>query len=129
MDCCENIQDLGCFGFCDTIVTGVEAPASGTYIISLVGGGGIASYEFTAGDEITFTNPFNEDSVAVFQILMDGTPVSNGIYDCYQVKVTSGVNIAQAETSGVNSFNVYYNGVLIDSFNSSDSVVTINIYP
>lgn len=129
MACCDNIYDLGCIGFCDTISTGVDAATTGTYVISLVGGGGIASYTFTAGDEITFTNPFNEDSVAVFQILKDGEPVANGIYDCYQVTVRSGVNIAQAETSGVNTFNVYYNGVLIDSFDSSDSVVTINIYP
>lgn len=128
-DCCQNTPlDLGCVGFCDTISTGVNAPSTGTYVISLVGAGGYASYDFTNGEEITFTNPFNEDAVAVFQILKDGSPVTSGIYDCFQVKVNAGVNLAQVEEGGENTFNVYYNGFQIDSFSSSDDIVTINIY-
>lgn len=92
-DCCSNILDLGCVGFCDTIETGVNAPATDTYVISLVGVGGYASYDFTIGTEITFTNPFNEDDVAVFQILRNGVVVENGIYDCYQVKIKTAISL------------------------------------
>lgn len=93
-DCCDNTPvDLGCVGFCDTISTGVNAPATGTYVISLIGAGGYASYTFTIGQEITFTNPFNEDAIAIFQILRNGEPVLSGIYDCFQVKVNAAINL------------------------------------
>lgn len=129
-DCCSNIYDLGCVGFCDTIETGVTAPATGTYVISLIGAGGVASFDFTAGEEIRFVNPFNEDSVAVFQILRSGIVVENGVYDCYEVKVTAGLTLAAASNDVIlNTFNVYLNGVLIDTFTSTDTTVNINIYP
>lgn len=92
-DCCAEIYDLGCVGFCDTISTGVTAPATDTYVISLVGVGGYASYTFTIGTEITFTNPFNEDSVSVFQILRGGVAISSGIYDCFQVRVKTAISL------------------------------------
>lgn len=92
-DCCDNILDIGCVGFCDTIETGVSAPATDTYVISLVGAGGFASYTFTIGEEITFTNPFNEDSVTVFQILRNGVAVSSGIYDCFQVTIKPAISL------------------------------------
>lgn len=93
-DCCsDGALNLGCVGFCDTIETGVLAPSTGTYVISLIGSGGYASYAFTIGTEITFTNPFNEDSVAVFQILLDGEPVSSGIYECFQIKVNPAISL------------------------------------
>lgn len=92
-DCCDNILDIGCVGFCDTIETGVSAPATDTYVISLVGAGGFASYTFTIGQEITFTNPFNEDSVTVFQILRNGVAVSSGVYDCFQVTIKPAISL------------------------------------
>lgn len=130
MDCCEDgYLDLGCVGFCDTIETGVTAPATDTYVISLVGAGGYASYSFTSGQEITFTNPFNEDSVAIFQILRNGVAISSGVYECFKVKVNAGVSLVEAGDEGVNTFNVYLNGVLVDTFDSSESIININIYP
>lgn len=130
MDCCENILDLGCVGFCDTIETGVNAPATDTYVISVIGAGGTASYDFTIGEEIRFTNPFNEDATATFQILRNGAVVQNGIYDCYKVKVTAGMTLAAASNDGIlNTFNVYLNGVLNNTFTSTDTTVNINIYP
>lgn len=93
-DCCTNGSlDLGCVGFCGTIETGVNAPATDTYVISLVGVGGYASYTFTVGTEITFTNPFNEDAVAVFQILRNGVALTSGVYDCFQVKVNAAISL------------------------------------
>lgn len=92
-DCCENIMDLGCVGFCDTIETGVNAPATDTYVISVIGAGGTASYDFTIGEEIAFGNPFNEDAITVFQILRNGTAVQSGIYDCFQVKITAAISL------------------------------------
>lgn len=93
-DCCtDGFLDLGCVGFCDTIETGVNAPATGEYVISLVGVGGYASYTFTIGTEITFENPFNEDSVAVFQILRNGEPLSSGVYECFQVKINPAISL------------------------------------
>lgn len=128
MECCDNILDLGCVGYCDTIETGVTAPATATYKISLVGSGGVVEYDFTSGAEIRFTNPFNEDSVAVFQILRNGVPLTSGVYDCFQVKVKSGLNTTGSTTDITNTFNVYYNGTLIDTVESSDTTVTINIF-
>lgn len=126
-DCCTNGSlDLGCVGFCDTISTGVLAPEDGTYVISLIGAGGFVSYEFTEGEEIAFTNPFNEDAVAVFQILLDGIPLESGIYDCFQVKVNAGVNLTGS--AGENTFNTYFDGRLIDSFSNNADVNTINIF-
>lgn len=92
-DCCDNIYDIGCIGFCDTIETGVSAPATDTYIIVLVGAGGYASYSFTIGQEITFTNPFNEDDTVIFQITRNGEVISNGIYDCFQVKIKPAISL------------------------------------
>lgn len=93
-DCCTSGSlDLSCVGFCDTISTGVIAPATDTYIISLVGAGGYASFDFTAGEEIAFTNPFNEDAIAVFQILRNGVALTSGIYDCFQVKVNAAISL------------------------------------
>lgn len=129
-DCCSNTLDLGCVGFCDTISTGITAPDTGTYVISLIGAGGVASFDFTIGEEIRFTNPFNEDATAIFQILRNGTVVENGIYDCYEVKVTAGMTLAAATNEGIlNTFNTYLNGVLINSFTSTDTTVNVNVYP
>lgn len=129
-DCCTNIMDLGCVGFCDTISTGVTAPATDTYVISLIGAGGYASYDFTIGEEIAFENPFNEDSTAVFQILRNGVAITSGIYDCFQVKVTAGINLVTAESAGdENTFNIFLNGSLVETFTSTDNEVNINIYP
>lgn len=101
-------MDLSCVGFCGTISTGVLAPATDIYVISLIGAGGFASYSFTAGEEITFTNPFNEDAIAVFQILRNGVPVTSGIYDCFQVKVTAGVSlVTQTEENCMPIYKVY----------------------
>lgn len=106
-NCCSSILDIGCIGFCDTISTGVTAPASDTYVISVVGSGGYASYVFTAGQEITFTNPFNEDSTVIFQILRDGAVISSGIYDCFQVEVKSGINITGNTENMAARYKVY----------------------
>lgn len=130
MDCCSQTLDLGCVDFCGTISTGVLAPATDTYIISLVGAGGYASFDFTIGEEIVFENPFNEDSVSVFQILRNGEPVMSGIYDCFQVKVTAGIDLTTASTSEEeNTVRVFYNGILIDTINTTDSIITVNIFP
>lgn len=130
-DCCSSTLNLGCVGFCGTISTGVLAPATGTYVISLIGAGGYASFDFTEGEEITFTNPFNEDSVAVFQILRSGNPIEDEAeHDCFQVQVTAGINLVEAATEEQeNTFQFYLDGELIDSFTSSDNLVISEIYP
>lgn len=92
-DCCSGITDLGCVGFCDTIETGYTAASTATYVISIVGGGGFIEVSGTAGSEITFTNVFNEDSVTIFQIILNGTPVSLNSKNCFQVKVNPGIDL------------------------------------
>lgn len=93
-DCCtDGTFDLGCIGFCDTIETGVTAPATDTYIISIIGAGGFLEVSGTIGAEITFTNVFNEDSITIFQILRDGTPQERSGKDCFQIKVNPGISL------------------------------------
>lgn len=75
------------------IQTGLTAPATDTYVISLVDSGGYIEVEIDSGDEIVFTNPFNEDAVAIFQILRDGVALTLDGNDCFQVKVNSGISL------------------------------------
>lgn len=92
--CCENgIINLGCINHCDTVETTYTAAATATYVISIVGSGGYLEVSGTIGNEITFANPFNEDSVTVFQILRDGEPVSVSGKDCFQITVNAGVDL------------------------------------
>lgn len=92
-DCCDGINDLGCVGFCDTVETGVTAAATATYIISVVGSGNYLEVAGTLGSEITFTNPFNEDSVTIFKILRNGVEVTLNDKNCFQVKVNPAIDL------------------------------------
>lgn len=91
-DCCSSIEDLGCINFCDTIYTGYTAEATGTYVISIVGGGGYIEVAGTLGAELYFDNVFNEDAITIFQILYNGTVKTVNSNDCFQVKVNAGID-------------------------------------
>lgn len=89
MSCCSSITDLGCFGFCDTIETGVTAPATDTYLIEDTTRAAHFEVSGTIGTEITFTNVFNEDSVTVFKIKRGASYIGN----CYQVNIRPSVDL------------------------------------
>lgn len=100
MSCCTNIKNLGCKNFCSTIETGVNAPATDTYVIEDSYTGDFFEVDITSGAEIEFTNRFNEDRVTVFKIKRESTGayILDGLNDCYQVAVKAGIsldNIAQ----------------------------------
>lgn len=94
MSCCDDgVNNLGCVNHCDTIETGYTAAATDTYVISVVGSGGYLEVSGTLGSEITFTNPFNEDTVVKFQILRNGAAVTLNGKDCFQVTINAGVDL------------------------------------
>lgn len=91
--CCDGITDLGCINYCDTVSTGFTAPSTATFRISLIESGGYLNVSGTIGNEITFTNPFNEDSVTLFQILLNGQPqILNG-NNCFKIEVNPGKDL------------------------------------
>lgn len=129
-DCCDNILDLGCIGFCDTIQTGIIAPATATYVISIVGIGAIATVSITSGAEIAFANPFNEDAVTVFQVLYNGTVLESGIYDCFSIKVNPSIQSSVESGACNTTYEVNVNGILRASGTLDCSIDNaINIYP
>lgn len=89
LKCCGNISDLGCFGYCDTITTGITALLTGTYQVKYQIGGGIVLQDFTgtATQELTFTSQFNESYENVFRILdPNGVAVTDGSGNsCFKV--------------------------------------------
>ena len=155
MSCCTSIADLGCVNFCDTVSTGVIAPATRTYVIEDTTRGAHFELAGTAGVQLTFINVFNEDSITVFKILDGAAYISNSSgNDCFQVAIKSGGDLTGEggceEVTVVNSdasysvtvecgatltlpdttYNIYIGGNLTQSFTVATlKDETINIYP
>lgn len=90
-DCCigTDINDLGCFGFCDTIVTGLTntSGSSQVYSFYILGTETRIRVTIANGVAINFTNAFNEDSLVIFQIFEGNTLLDIGGDDCFQVRI------------------------------------------
>lgn len=88
--CCDSINDLGCYGSCETIVTGLIAPVDGVYLIRYEINDSIRTIgiSYDSGDTIIIpASVLNEDYLIVFQVYRpDGTKIGS---DCYQALILS----------------------------------------
>lgn len=85
MTCCDSIKDLGCFGHCEEIVTGLTATATGAHTIDILDGN-YKEINFTNGNPITFENFFNEDMITIFSVRdVNGDVMLLGSDNCFQV--------------------------------------------
>ena len=86
--CCNEITDLGCFGSCEVIPTGLTAAFSGVYLFNWEFNGGIRTFgvTLTAGDPINLpAGNVNEDALIRFKVYQpNGVQVGS---DCFQAKV------------------------------------------
>lgn len=90
MLCCTDTYDIGCFGRCDNISTGITAAATGTYqIIYQIANGVVRqNVDYTIGEEIIFSPIFNEDYITVFSILDPARAyVTFNDFSCFQVTI------------------------------------------
>lgn len=139
MDCCDSIEDLGCFQSCDIVEIGVLAAQTGLYTIELQPQGTqIFQTTNTAGTPLIFSNGFNEDGVSVFKIKQpDGTYLTVDGSECFQIQNSVAKNPVLADTIIIpidvdcnTTYNVYVGGVLRATGTIDCSVNnTLNIYP
>lgn len=90
MLCCDTSYNLGCFGRCEDITTGLVAAVTGTYQVVYMIANGVfrQNVDFTIGENITFESMFNENYISVFSIL---DPLGNYLTidgeQCFQVTI------------------------------------------
>lgn len=78
---------------CDTIATGLTAAATGDYVITWEGYSKTVS--LLIGEPINFENPFNEDTLTVFQIKNpSGSYVTSGGADCFRIRINVSVDVS-----------------------------------
>lgn len=137
MDCCTgDIINLGCYQSCDIVQIGINAPATGTYIIELVPDGRrIFSTENTIASPLIFSNGFGEDGISVFKIIKpDGTYLSIDGDNCFQIENSIALVPELRNTNvipipgGSCEYDVYVNGVFNQSVtlvNCEDLTITV----
>lgn len=99
-DCCDEIIDIGCTNFCDSVVTGLTAAKNGTYTISIVPGGAFIEIELLIGEAIDFSaRSLNEDKVTLFKIFdPDNIEVLSGTAECFKINVKAGRDLTGVNT-------------------------------
>lgn len=100
MTCCTSILELPCAYSCDLVQIGIVAPATGVYTLVLMPDLiQVVSATITLNTPIYFAGGYlNEDGRSIFKVLKpDGTYLTSGTNDCFQVDIRPTVNATLAD--------------------------------
>ena len=96
--CCENPIDLGCVGSCNDVVTNIASSCASSFTMTFDFNGATITKTISHNGIGFVTIPsgiFNENSNTTFAVYDSGGTYIN----CFKVKVTPGVVVAQDTTS------------------------------
>lgn len=100
MTCCTSILELPCAYSCDLVQIGINAPATGVYTLVLMPDLiQVVSTTITISTPIYFSGGYlNEDGRSIFKVKKpDGTYLTSGDYDCFQIDIRPTVNATLAD--------------------------------
>jgi len=111
VNCCENIQFVGCFGSCEAIPLLLQSDYTGVAELQFNWLNRYLTYDIVVeqGEQIVMPNIFNEQSVVVFKIKRsDGTyftfpegSESEPVTECFYLKNTLQINISNVSAGAV----------------------------